>query len=141
MRSTTLALVVPFLLGACGDVVSNNYATKAEASADSLFDKGWLPDLVPDSATNIHVENNLDLSISWGSFRFAPRDWALMERGANMQLASPAPFEGWSNTQSEFISKGYRELQHSEDHTTWVFFCRPSSGTCEHFMWYRKPSA
>ena len=139
MRSATFALVVSFLLGACSDVVSRSYATKAEAAADSLFNKGWFPDLVPDSATNIRVENDLDLNISSGSFRFAARDWAAIERGANMQLASPTPFEGWSKTQSEFKSRGYRQLQHSEDHTTWVFFCRPSSGTCEHFMWHRKP--
>lgn len=141
MHSATLALVASLLLGACGDVVSKNYATKAEATADNLFNKGWLPDFVPNSATSIQVENDLDLNISSGSFRFLPSDWAVIEKGANMQLASPAPFEGWSKTQTEFKSKGYQQLQHSEDHTTWVFFCRPSSGTCQHFSWYRKPSA
>lgn len=141
MRCATLAFVASLLLGACGDVVSKSYATKAEAIADNLFNKGWLPDFVPDSATNIQVENDLDLNISSGSFRFLPSDWAVIERGANMQLASPAPFDGWSKTQSEFKSKGCRELHHSEDHTSWVFFCRPSSGICEHFMWHRKPNA
>jgi hypothetical protein len=141
MRSTALTLVALFLLGACSDVVHKNYATKAEAVADSLFEKGWLPDFVPDSAIKIQVENDLNLNISFGSFSFEPNDWAAIEKGANMQLANPAPFEGWSKTKTEFKSKGYQQLQHSEDHTTWVFFCRPSSGTCEHFMWYRKPSA
>jgi hypothetical protein len=53
---------LPVLFGcAPSDWVSDSYATLEEAEADGLFARGWLPDLLPASATNIRTEINLDL--------------------------------------------------------------------------------
>ncbi len=70
-----LALLSLIFLAACtSDVVESNYATLAEARADQLFGRGWLPDVLPASAFNIRTSNNLDLNQSEGEFSFRPDD-------------------------------------------------------------------
>ena len=58
------------------DVVTSRYATLTEARADHLFERGWLPDILPSSATDIRTSNNLDLNVSEGEFSFAQADGA-----------------------------------------------------------------
>ncbi|MEH6664295.1 MAG: hypothetical protein V7678_05545 [Brevundimonas sp.] len=48
------------LLTACGDVTNESYATYAEARAAGMIERGWLPDFVPTSATDIHDVHDLD---------------------------------------------------------------------------------
>lgn len=62
------------LLCACNDTVSLDYATYVEAREDKLFQRGWLPDILPTSTTNISVNNNLDLNTSTGHFNLRPAD-------------------------------------------------------------------
>jgi hypothetical protein len=57
-----------------GDVVTRNYKTYEEAKNDNLFIRGWLPDILPATTTNIKTENNLDLNISSGGFTIPPND-------------------------------------------------------------------
>ena len=63
------------LLVLSNDVVMSRYATLADARADELFGRGWLPDILPSSARQIRTSNDLDVSTSEGEFRFAPRDY------------------------------------------------------------------
>ena len=62
-------------LVALDEVVTSRYATLADARAEELFARGWLPDILPSSARQIRTTNNLDLSISEGEFRFALGDY------------------------------------------------------------------
>lgn len=48
------------LLTACDDVIDERYATYAEARAAGMIERGWLPDFVPTSATDIHDVHDLD---------------------------------------------------------------------------------
>lgn len=63
-----LLLPILLLLSGCSDVVSNEYATYELAQQDRLFDRGWLPDIVPNSTEQIEVNNDLDTNTSEGSF-------------------------------------------------------------------------
>lgn len=62
------------LLCACSDIVSSNYATYEQAREDELFLRGWLPEILPVTATNISIRNNLDLNASTGHFEFPAED-------------------------------------------------------------------
>jgi hypothetical protein len=62
------------ILASFDESVSSSYATRAEAVADGLFERGWLPDIVPASIRDIEMKNDLDLNISNGDFRFDPGD-------------------------------------------------------------------
>jgi hypothetical protein len=67
-RYKNLACLIFLLLAGCGDIVSDHYANYEEAKKDRLFERGWLPDILPMSTTNIKTVNDLDLNKSRGSF-------------------------------------------------------------------------
>ncbi|MBE8566698.1 MULTISPECIES: hypothetical protein [Vibrio] len=63
-----LLLPVLALMSGCSDVVSDEYSTYAQAKQERLFDRGWLPDILPQSTVKIEVNNDLDANTSEGSF-------------------------------------------------------------------------
>jgi len=66
-------IIFVFLAG-CSDVVTDNYQTYDDAKNDRLFIRGWLPDILPVSTFNIHVETELDINRSKGSFTIPVND-------------------------------------------------------------------
>ncbi|UPR50604.1 hypothetical protein ITG13_19270 [Vibrio cyclitrophicus] len=56
------------LMSGCSEVVSDEYSTYAQAKQEHLFDRGWLPDILPKSTVKIEVNNELDANTSEGSF-------------------------------------------------------------------------
>lgn len=66
MKKRILLLTLS-LLG-CSDVVTSQYETYQIADDDGVFDRGWLPRVVPKDATQITVHNDLDLNSSSGRF-------------------------------------------------------------------------
>ena len=62
------------------DVVTSNYETMQDARNDRLFERGWLPDILPDSTTSIRTSNDLDINTSVGEF-LNVRMTALCESG------------------------------------------------------------
>ena len=67
--SVALALLV---LTACRnlDVVTEAYATLAEAQAAGAVDRGWLPRGLPPGTYELRVAHDLDSSRRWGLFNF-----------------------------------------------------------------------
>lgn len=47
---------------------TKTYKNLQEAKNDSLFKRGWLPDILPPSAYNINISTNLDTNESKGCF-------------------------------------------------------------------------
>ncbi|MDX6084051.1 hypothetical protein ACLMM6_13790 [Xanthomonas campestris pv. incanae] len=117
------------------DVATNRYATLADARADQLFGRGWLPDVLPESSFNIRTINNLDLNTSDGEFLFRPDDshhlFQQLHRGAPKNVRSPEH----SDTISAKEHRGYSVWSLQKDQTTWVFFCRAADGRCIYTMW------
>jgi hypothetical protein len=62
-------------LAGCSDEITTRFATLADAKAKEAFARGWLPPILPESATSIVERNNLDLNTGAGSF-----DYDLAER-------------------------------------------------------------
>ncbi|MCG7488206.1 hypothetical protein MHN79_01780 [Vibrio sp. Of14-4] len=52
----------------CSDIVTSEYPTYQSAEEDDLFQRGWLPAIIPRSAIEIVVNNNFDINESSGSF-------------------------------------------------------------------------
>ena len=61
------------LVAAC-DVVERYYPTRAAAEKDRLFERGWLPEIIPPSSRRIKTRNDLDLNTSTGEFYFDNQD-------------------------------------------------------------------
>jgi len=61
-------------LASCSEVVSSQYASYQKAQEDKLFERGWLPDILPLTTLDIEVNNDLDLNESAGRFIIPEHD-------------------------------------------------------------------
>jgi len=82
MRSVVAIFTVLALAGS-SDVVTTRFATLADAKSQGAFQRGWLPPVLPDSATAIVERNDLDLNRGTGSF-----DYDLAERTTYLESLS-----------------------------------------------------
>ena len=91
-RLAAAAVVMALAAGACKnvDVVTESYATLAEAEKAGAVDRGWLPRGLPAGTREIREAHDLDSNRRWGLFNFPP-DQAEQLKGL---LASEIPFEG-----------------------------------------------
>ncbi|HDY7828363.1 TPA: hypothetical protein RQK25_000124 [Vibrio vulnificus] len=69
-------LLLLLILAGCSDIVQSHYDNYQQAQADQLFERGWLPDVLPVSTTQIEVANDLDNNTSQGSFVIAEKEMA-----------------------------------------------------------------
>ncbi|MGL5467385.1 MAG: hypothetical protein ACRDCT_04240 [Shewanella sp.] len=74
MKPLFLLFTTLMLVTGCSDIAKSRYNTYEQAKSDGLFQRGWLPDILPQSTTKIEVNNNLDLNISEGKFNVAKSD-------------------------------------------------------------------
>ncbi|GHC64651.1 hypothetical protein [Roseibacillus persicicus] len=54
--------------------VIDHYSTREEAQVDRLFERGWLPEILPDSTFDMVIQNDLDRNTSTGSFSLKKKD-------------------------------------------------------------------
>ena len=140
MPCSALIILGSLLLGACSDEVQTTYASRQEAFDKGLVARVWFPDFIPASAKQIRT-NNLDLNTSDGLFKFKAEDWSDFAAHLRPQGHSTPPFANWTRTAEKYKASGYEAWWYEEDQTTWVFFCKPREGVCEHLMWLRRGPA
>jgi len=99
-----VVIVVASMLAACSDrdVVTESYATLAEAVAAGAVERGWVPRGLPPSAHELREAHDIDSNRRWGLFNFAPDDERhlrrlLAETGQPSELTCniPARIEWW----------------------------------------------
>lgn len=100
--------------------VSSSYATRVEAEADTLIERGWLPDIVPASIRAIEMTNDLNLNISNGDFRFDPKEHDAFVN----QLVRSA-----SDDKNGLSAYRYED---------WIFWISPDKGYCKFRMRLRQ---
>lgn len=122
-------------VGGCTDVVTSRYAALADARADSLFGRGWLPDVLPPSAVAIVTVNNLDLNESRGEFSFDPSDAPALFRGLHRGAPARLREHVSDDVKSAQRRRGYSVWWLQQNDSTWVFMCRGAKGHCEYRMW------
>ena len=116
------------LLAGCGEVVKSNYISYSEAKKEQLFARGWLPDIIPTSATKIITANNLDLNRSEGEFSFPPS-------ATDAFLARLVPYSGRGTFSRDFErmvnerkAEGYSLHEYQENKNIWVFLLNRQKG-------------
>jgi hypothetical protein len=57
-----------------GERTVNRWETVAEARRDGVFARGWVPDILPDSATALVGLHDLDTNARCAGARFQPRE-------------------------------------------------------------------
>ncbi len=104
------------LLTSCGDSVPLEYSTRAEAEAESLFARGWLPEIIPASSENISMKNDPDLNISNGGFQFDPADHDQFVK--HLKRAASEDKKGFS----------------AYSHEDWIFWINNEKNFCQFHM-------
>ena len=139
MQYLALTAIVSIITTGCAlDTVEDHYVTLQDARADELFGRGWLPDILPPSARDIHVTNNLDANTSVGDFSFAPTDFHQFAERLTPYANPKHPFAASFDTEiGRHRDGGLPAFQYSQDRSTWIFLCKPARGTCEYTMWLR----
>jgi hypothetical protein len=117
------------------DTVTNTYSDLAEARKDGLFERGWLPDILPPSAANIRTSNNLDLNISEGVFTASPSDVSLFRKQLQPGFPPKAPFRNWAARMEQKARQSDWVAHYRWDGMIWVFNCRAGRSSCEYLMW------
>ena len=72
-------------MASCGERVVERHATVTEARRAGVFARGWLPDILPDTATGLVALYDLDTNARCAGARFDPRGRAAI-RGAATTL-------------------------------------------------------
>jgi hypothetical protein len=111
-------------LVACSDIVTKHYPTIVEARRDGLFERGWLPNILPSSVRDIKVSNNLDINTSVGEFWFDIRDYEKLTAKITLQRKQ-------SKIDNELNYEYYIYL---EKEFQWNFSCSQAKGYCRYDM-------
>ena len=128
-------LYAGWLFLSSGDVVTSRYETIAAARADRLFERGWLPDILPPSSHNIRTSNDLDLNTSEGAFAFKSSEYAAFAAGLRPYSSMDTPFVGFETKVAEMQADGFNAAVFEEERSIWVFFCNAEESRCEYIMW------
>ncbi len=88
-----LGVVVLTTLG-CDERLEKRYGSLEEARRDGALARGWVPAVLPESASDIIEFHDLDTNETWGTFKFSPTGSAafraaLVEPGSEEQLVAP----------------------------------------------------
>jgi len=113
MRFAPLVAAAAILALSSCEKVTKRYATLNDARRDGLFDRGWLPDILPPSARDIRITSDLDVNSSEGEFSFDAIHFAAF-------VAQLRPVG--------------ESFQYSADRYTWTFSCDSARGHCRFSM-------
>jgi hypothetical protein len=86
------AALAVLMLTACRnlDVVTETYATLAEAQAAGAVDRGWLPRGLPPGTYELRLAHDLDSNRRWGLFNFPAAEGETLRT----LIESEIPFDG-----------------------------------------------
>ncbi|WP_303635748.1 hypothetical protein [Stenotrophomonas tuberculopleuritidis] len=116
------AIVVTFCsaLCACGLVMDSSFDTLQEAIDSDMVNKGWIPDWVPQEATDLHEVHDLDSNTSALAFtkpRAVPLELPTDCRATAIGNSDPVAFDRYWWPGKETFHRSYR-----------IFRCAPASG-------------
>jgi hypothetical protein len=69
------------------DVITESYASLAEAQAAGAVDRGWLPKGLPPGTRELRVAHDLDSHRRWGLFNFPPAEGDALRRQIDAELS------------------------------------------------------
>src|SRR5262245_46162020 len=115
-----VCVIAAALLFPTNDVVESRYASLADARTGHLFERGWLPDILPASAHDIRTINNLDLNLSEGEFSFKPAEAAdFVSRVQPYKAALNQP-EGIGPLVEKMRRRGFKLYSFVAEGTSWI---------------------
>ncbi len=121
-RKMNCVLLVTFaaviLAAGCSKFVRDEYPARSDAQNDRLFERGWLPEIIPQSSNRIVTKNDLDLNRSSGEFYFDESD--LTEFLSHLTRKT-------SEDENEYVAYSY-----SKGIGEWIFLVDESRRHCRY---------
>jgi hypothetical protein len=128
-------VLVCSLLGACSDTFVEHYDTLRAARDDRIFERGWLPDVLPESTHSLRVSGDVDINTAEGEFSARGIDIDSFTAGlAPMPLGRDVP-ETVVARAAELQKHGYVARSYAHEQHTWIFLCSSDSERCEYHGW------
>jgi hypothetical protein len=124
-----MAVIVTLGIAGCSDVTDERYSTLAEARSAGVFERGWLPDVLPSTAHDLELRNDLDLGVSAGKFSLRADELDVF--ASRLKLA-----EAMKSDEHLAAYLHARKLQRSiagvyvDGPSTWLFVCDRAKAEC-----------
>ena len=77
-----------FATAGCSDRYEASFSTYADAKSRGALERGWLPEFLPDSATEIREEHDIDSNELWVTFNFGEEFQAPASCSPSVQRAA-----------------------------------------------------
>lgn len=100
-----------------------------------MFEKGWLPDLLPASTYDLEVITSVEISAGRGSFRFDPGDYRAFSAKLSAYDGSMSKVDDDNKSIRRLLDEGYEARAYSSAATNWLFLCDAGEAVCEFFVW------
>ena len=71
---TLILLILLILMSSCNDSQTNRYKSKKNAIKDGAIQRGWIPEIIPNSSFNIVETHDLDSNDVDGSLEYKEID-------------------------------------------------------------------
>ena len=136
-----LGLLLAGLLAAACSGAGKTYATLADARAARLFERGWLPDILPPSSQRIAVATDLYLGVADGRFEFAERDSAAFFSRVKPATVTSRWKPEWKEFHVRWSNSGFRGYTFGNDMSSWLFMCGAPTGGYRTCVWLKRSSA
>ena len=124
-----------FMIVGCSDNVTDHYANRTKAEKDHLFERGWLPSIIPTSARDITTSNDLDINISEGEFRYDPKETNEFLRYLKLYSGQKPMVDSWQADIAKHQKEGYSSFEYASDKTVWIFLVNVRTGHVHYLMW------
>ena len=133
-RSIALSALCAVILSGCLDR-SDDYDDIDDARRGHVFEKGWLPDLLPASARDLRVTTTVEDSAGRGEFSFDPIDYASFIATLSAYDGAMSKVEKDNRSIKKLLDKGYEAHTYASGATHWIFLCDQKESRCEFFVW------
>jgi hypothetical protein len=137
MTMTRLIVIVALAAGTttgCFDR-SSDYDTISEARHDHVFEKGWLPDFLPNSTKGLSLVTSVENSTGHGEFRFDPLEYPAFSAKLRRHTGVVTGRDVDEQLVKELIAQGFEARKYSSGVTNWIFLCSQQKATCHFFVW------
>lgn len=134
IRRIALAALMAAALSGCWDATSY-YDDLNEARADRLFERGWLPDILPVSAHDLKVATSVDIGAARGRFRFDPKDYPAFTAQLSAYDGNMSIVDSDNDSVRRLLERDYKAYSFAGSRAKWAFLCDQKEAICEFFVW------
>jgi hypothetical protein len=106
-----------------------SYSTVAEAREAQMFEKGWLPDVLPESAHSIRITTWVDVGRCRGRFDLPESDLAAFLESLTSERVR-FRYDAWQEELKEIEDAGRDVLFYRSDRAVFAFDCDVQTRSC-----------